>query len=294
MRGVFLGQSGPYSPTVLRGLLGCEHIRWGLVVEGRRASAGTMRHRLRRDRPTEIPAGSDLCALARAAGIDVLQTMNVNEPTALKTIRDARPDLLVCAGYDRLFSPEVLQTAQAGINLHPSLLPKWRGPAPLFWAAKHGDEHVGLTVHTMDRHEDHGPLLAQQVVEFSPGETGPELFTRLARVGAPMLDKVLAQLATRCATPAPQDHTLSTRARRPKPEDAQVVPTQWACQHLVDFVSVAPVSRAAWVRLADDVFHLRRGLRAAPGERLPAEYVLAGTELVVQCRDGVAYLEIQH
>jgi len=296
MRVVFLGQTGPYAPTALRLLAAqARAFSLALVVDGRRQAAGRMPHRLRTARAaTALPEGDSLTDLARALGLPVLETCDVNAPTAVRTIADHEPDWLVCVGFDRLFSPAVLACApKGGLNAHPSLLPRWRGPSPLFWAARAGEREVGVTVHAMDAEADHGLVYAQERVAVPSQINGDGLYRLCGSAAARLLVPTLERAMAGTLIGSPQDATKVTRAPRPKPEDAFVEPAQWGCRHLVEFSCVAPFFRTPWLRLGDEVFFVRRGVRAEPGCALPAEYVQQGSLLIVRCRDGLAHLEIQ-
>ncbi len=295
MRVGFFGQTGPFAPTALRYLL--SHRRGFdvvLVVEGKRHRAGHPDHRLRKPRPGPLPEGEVLAELARAAGLPVLETSDVNAATAVRTLADHRLDWIVCVGFDRLFSPAVLATAGGrAMNAHPSLLPRWRGPSPLFWAVKTGERRLGVTVHGIDAREDHGPVYAQAPFVAPRLATGADLYRLAASTVAPLLVDALERAIAGVLRGAPQDDSQATRAPRPRSEDAHVEPGAWACEHLVDFCCGAPFFRTPWLRLGEEMFYVRRGLEAEPGRRMPVEYALTGTTLVVQCRDGLARLEIQ-
>lgn len=295
MRVGFIGQTGPYAPPALRYLLAHRRgFELGLVVEGKRRHEGRLVHRLRRGRPGHLPEGNSLADLARAAGVDVLETCDINAPTAIRTIADYRLDWLVCVGFDRLFVPELLATAPGGaVNVHPSLLPRWRGPSPLFWALRVGERSLGVTLHGIDAREDHGPVFAQAPFVAPRRATGEELYHLAATVAAPALVDVLERARAGALVGTPQTEQGASRAPRPRPEDVRVDPAAFGCEHLCDFCCGAPFFRTPWLRLGDDFFSVRRGLSAEPGRTLPGEYAVSGQTLVVACNDGLAHLEIQ-
>ncbi len=295
MRIGFLGQSGPYAPVALRELL--EHradFEVVLVVEGLKRSSSVRQHRLHKPRPASLPAGEDLRDLGLAAGVPVLQTGDINSRPAIATMDDHRIDYIVCVGFDRLFTAPVLATAaHGGINAHPSPLPELRGPSPVFWALHAGRRDLAVTLHALDTREDHGPIYAQESFIIPPRASGAEIFRVAGALAGPMLVALLGDARRGRLRGVPQDHAAATRAPRPKPEDAKVEPGSWGCDQLVNFACGAPFSRAVWMRLGDETFHIRRGLEAQPGRSMPAQYFLQCTRLIVQCNDGVAHLEIQ-
>ena len=291
----FFGQSGPYAPPVLRYLLARgDALELVLVVEGKKKATGRMEHRLRKPKPGPFPSDASLAELGRAGGVAVLETCDVNAPTAVRTIADFGLEWIVCVGFDRLFSPAVLATAaRGGLNLHPSLLPRWRGPSPLFWALKMGERAWGVTLHGMDEKEDHGPIYAQESFIIPRRAAGEEVYRLAAELGARLIAGALERARAGALVGTPQRHELASRAPRPRPEDAFVEPSAWGCDHLVDFACGAPYFRAPCLKLGEDVFYARRGIRAEPGRRMPAQFALAGSTLVVQCKDGLAHLEVQ-
>ena len=100
-------------------------------------------------------------------------------------MQSLQPDLLVVAAYGQILSREVLATAtQGGINVHASLLPKYRGAAPIAWAICHGETQTGVTIIRMSIHLDAGDILAQEAIDILPEETAGELETRLGPLGA--------------------------------------------------------------------------------------------------------------
>ncbi len=294
MRIALFGQTGPYAPPALRQLLavrGDFHI--GLVVEGKRRS-GRAISRLLPPHPAALPSGDSLSALAQAAGIPVLVTSDVNGSAARRIITRHSPDWLVCVGFDRLFTPALLACGRlGGINAHPSRLPELRGPSPLFWTLKEGRRSSAVTLHALDEREDHGPIYAQESFVWGHRQSGADIYAIAGELAGRMLAQLLARARLGGLTAMPQDHLRASRAPRPKPEDAFVEPSTWRCEALVDFACGAPFFRAPWLRLGEDTFFVRCGIAAEPGRNIPGHYVLQGSTLVVQCKDGLAHLEIQ-
>ncbi|OGQ81699.1 MAG: hypothetical protein A2289_03365 [Deltaproteobacteria bacterium RIFOXYA12_FULL_58_15] len=294
LRVALFGQNGPYAPIALRQLLEKQRAyEIVLVVQGLKKSSRVENRRLpAQARP--LPPGELLADIGSAAGIPVLQTNDVNSRGAIEIIGHYDFDWLVCVGFDRLFTRAVLDTAKVGgINAHPSKLPELRGPSPVFWALRQGRRDLAVSLHSLDAGEDHGPIFAQQPFVLPRLASGADIFRIAGKLAGSMLAGLLNRAATGPLRSQLQHHSQATRAPRPKPEDAQVDPMQWSCTHLVDFASGAAYFRPAWMRLGTETFFARRGIRADLGRQLPAQYVLHGSTLVVQCRDGAAHLEIQ-
>jgi methionyl-tRNA formyltransferase len=145
--------------------------------------------------------------------IPVFQPESINTPEGVAWLRVLGPDLLVVAAYGQILSKDVLAAARlGGINVHASLLPKYRGAAPVAWAIYHGETVMGVTIIRMSVHLDAGEMLAQEAVPIEPEETAGELEARLAPVGARLALHVIGQIASGPTHGVKQDQTLVTRA----------------------------------------------------------------------------------
>lgn len=291
MRVAFLGQTGPYAPFALQELLrDRQRFEIALVVEGKKSSRPE--HRLRD--PKKPVTGSTLAEMAASWGIPALVSTDVNDPKSIAIVGEHAIDLLVCVGFDRLFSQALLDTAaRGGINAHPSDLPRLRGPAPIFWALKEGRTRMAMSLHGLDAREDAGPIYAQEWFAPSSLAAGDVIFRMAGKLAGKMLVPLLAKAVDQELVGVAQDNRRATRAPRPKPEDALVRPLEWECDALVRFACGAPYFRTPWLTLADENYFVRRGLKAEKGKRVPGEHAVVGDHLVVQCRDGTAHLEIQ-
>ncbi|MBC7794070.1 MAG: hypothetical protein H7Z43_10210 [Clostridia bacterium] len=291
MRVAFFGQTGPYAPFALRELLKVPaKYTLALVVEGKRMSREE--HRLRK--PGQPVTGDTLAEIGLASGIPAITTTDVNNAKAVDMIGEHQIDLMVCVGFDRLFSRQLLATAsRGGINAHPSDLPRLRGPAPIFWALKEGRKKHALCLHTLDPGEDHGDVLAKEWFVPSSLATGEQIFHMGGILAGRMLPPLLTAAIDNPINGTPQEHRCASRAPRPKPEDAYVESWRWSADALVRFCCGAPYFRSPWIRYGNDVFFIRRGLKVDLGKRIPGDYSQQGNHLVVQCRDGLAHLEIQ-
>src|SRR5208337_3864770 len=147
---------------------------------------------------------------ALAAGLQVTQPEKIrNNLEFRKQLEAIAPDAIVVVAYGRIIPPWILALPRLGcINLHASLLPKYRGAAPIQWAVAMGETVTGNTTMLLEEGLDTGPILLQQRVEIGAEQTAPELFDVLARVGAPLVVETLAGLADGCIQPKTQDHTL--------------------------------------------------------------------------------------
>lgn len=155
---------------------------------------------------------------ALARGIPVLQPERVADPAVIEALRALAPDVSVVAAYGKILRREHLDIPPRGsLCLHPSLLPRHRGAAPIPWTILAGDRMTGVSVFLMDEGMDTGPILLQERLAIEPAETAGELAARLSRLGARLLLETLERLDT--LTPMPQPHELATLAPRLKKED---------------------------------------------------------------------------
>lgn len=151
--------------------------------------------------------------LAVEHGIPVWQLATLRDGEAEKVFRALQPDLVVVVAYGRILPPELLHIAPLGcINLHVSLLPKYRGSAPIQWAVLNGDTKTGVTIMQLDEGCDTGDILMVEPVEIGPETTSGELFDQVSAVGARTLVRAVEELAAGRLTPHPQDEAKATKA----------------------------------------------------------------------------------
>ena len=158
-----------------------------------------------------LPPPVKVCA--QSHDIPVYQPTKLRDGTALALIQELAPELIVVAAYGRILPDEILAAPPVGcINVHSSLLPAYRGAAPINWAVLNGDKESGVTIMHMAHDLDAGDIIAQTVTPIGPDETAPELYTRLADLGAKLLVSVVSDLAAGTASRTPQDHDKATLA----------------------------------------------------------------------------------
>jgi methionyl-tRNA formyltransferase len=152
-------------------------------------------------------------AWARARGLPVLQPERVRDGALAAQLRALEPDLLAVAAYGRILGRDLLELAPFGaVNVHASLLPRWRGAAPIQWAIAEGDEWTGVTIMRMEEGLDTGPILLQRATPIGPEETAAELGERLAALGGAALAEALPLLEAGELAPVRQDESRHTRA----------------------------------------------------------------------------------
>lgn len=149
------------------------------------------------------PALPPVKQVAQTAGIPVLQPVRIKD--SLETIRELEPECLVVVAYGQILPGQLLSLPKyGGINVHASLLPKYRGAAPINWAIINGDSHTGISIMQMDAGLDSGAVLAQAAIPIEPQDTAGSLHNKLAQLGAGLLVDTLSQLEQGRIIPQPQ------------------------------------------------------------------------------------------
>ncbi|MCC7071067.1 MAG: hypothetical protein IT383_07085 [Deltaproteobacteria bacterium] len=238
-------------------------------------------------------ARRDPFAVAADADIPAWIVGNASAPAAIELITRERVDVLVVAFFNQLLKPPVLAVPRFGaINLHPSLLPSYRGPAPLFWTYRDAAPESGLTLHRVAPGEDDGDVLAQARVPVPFGLPGEDLVDLLAEHAEREVVSVLDRLARGERAGTPQDATRATRAPRPSDADLVLDATMGA-RHAFHFAR--GVGR--WNQLVVDVAGTRvrvvDAVELDEGRRIPGEVALVGDTVCLGCHDGVVMLRAQ-
>ena len=168
---------------------------------------------------------SEVKQLAGTLGLPVEQPAKLSDPEVLVRMASYRPDLLVVVAYGLILPRAVLEMAPAGaINVHASLLPRWRGAAPIQRAILAGDAQTGVTIMRMEQGLDTGPMLLQRAIPIGARETAGELHDRLAELGAALLLEALDGLAGGDQQQTPQPDAGATYAAKLGPQD---LPLDW-------------------------------------------------------------------
>lgn len=160
---------------------------------------------------------------ALARGLPVIQPTRMKDPDFLRQLSEWHPDLIAVTAFGRILPKAILDLPPLGcVNVHGSLLPKYRGAAPIQWALIQGESETGITTMFMDEGMDTGNMLLRQPVAIEPDETAAELADRLAKVGGALLVETLHRLEAQSVTAQPQDHTQATYAPLLKKEDGVI------------------------------------------------------------------------
>ena len=182
--------------------------------------------------------------IALAAGIPVHQPEKIRAPEVQELLQKLAPEVIVIIAYGQIIPARLLIIPKLGwINLHASLLPKYRGAAPINWAIVNGETKTGATSMRIDAGMDTGEILLQKEMEIGSAETAPELAARMSELGAPLMVETLRGLAAGTILPRPQAHELASSAPMLKKADGRI----------------------DWSRPAQEIFHRIRGFAPWPG-----------------------------
>jgi methionyl-tRNA formyltransferase len=156
---------------------------------------------------------SPIKQLAEKAGVPILQPLKMKDPAFLDALRAWQPDLIAVTAFGRILPQIILDLPSKGcVNVHGSLLPKYRGAGPIQWAIMNGEDETGITTMLMDAGMDTGAMLLQERVRIDPEDTAGALSEKLAKVGGPLLIETIRQLKAGTLTPRPQDESQATMA----------------------------------------------------------------------------------
>lgn len=175
------------------------------------------------DDPTEQRWFASVAELARAHEIPVLQPVDPNEPAVVEAIAHSRPDFLFSFYYRHMLSEQLLATAKRGaLNMHGSLLPRYRGRAPINWAIIHGEKETGASLHYMETRPDAGPLVGQAAVAILLNDTALDVSLKVAAAAERLLDQHLPDLIRGRAPRIALDIAHGSYFGRRRPEDGRI------------------------------------------------------------------------
>ena len=208
---VFVGTPAFAVPS-LRQLASAGHEISAAVTQPDRPAG---RHQTPQSTPVKLAAGE--------LGVRVLQPESLRDPRAVAELRALAPDVIVVVAYGQILRPDVLAIPPRGVlNVHPSLLPRWRGPSPIPAAVLAGDERTGVTIMLMDAGMDSGPVLSQKALAVDVNDTAASLSERLSAAGAELLAATLPRWLSREIEPTPQDNAQATTCPLLRKEDGAI------------------------------------------------------------------------
>ena len=247
----------------------------------------------RRDKPVgrkQILTAPPVKQLAAEHGIPVYQPRTLRDGSSDDVIKELAPDIIVVVAYGCIIPPQLLHVAQYGcINLHVSLLPKYRGSAPIQWAVLNGDAGTGVSIMQLDEGLDTGDVLLVEPVSIDPEETSGELFDRVSAVGARTLVTALEKIPAGELKPQKQDETQATLAPPLTKEMAQFHFTEDAA-HIHNWVRGMNPWPAAWFEQQGKRIKVQESRLAENPQNAAPGTVLALKPLTIAAANGAVAL----
>ncbi len=243
LRVLFFGMEGVFSRAPLLELINARfHIP--AIVVPRPEQSEPAREPIRQLAPPHAPESDvpllypprdlNIIGIAWNAGIDIYEVSTLRDERVLAMLQQLQPDIIVVACFPLLL-PNRLSTKYPCLNLHPSLLPEYRGPSPLFWIFHDGLEHAGVTVHLMDEHADTGDIIAQEPIELPDGVRYTDGERILSEHAAGLLINALGAVQNGTFARTPQPNIAAPRAPKPSERDFVIAP-DWTARRAFNFI----------------------------------------------------------
>ncbi|MEM7114439.1 MAG: formyltransferase family protein [Chloroflexota bacterium] len=219
--------------------------------------------------------------------IPVLALRDAKAKTVFPIVASLKPDIASVACFSQKIPPNLLNLPQHGfLNVHPSLLPAFRGPEPLFWVFRHNHEGAGVTVHFMDEGWDSGDIVAQTAVSFSDGISYNEANMLCAEVGSQLLIKTVRQLQQGTLTPRPQGEN-GRYFPNPAHHDF-IISTRWSAQHAFNFIhGTANWERPYRVEGLDEEIWIKTAVSYQPDAKITQPLIEQNDSLSIQFNPGI-------
>ena len=237
--------------------------------------------------------------LAQKYNIPVFQPVKLKDSSVIQKIKDISPDLIVVAAYGKIIPKEILDIPKYGsLNVHASILPRWRGASPIQFAILNGDKNTGVTIMLMDEEMDHGPILTQKEIKISAKETVASLHDKLADLGTKLLLKTIPDWISGKIKPAKQEENETTYTKILTKEDGKII---WAknaedIERQIRAFSNWPTSFCFWkknkellrIKILEANFNNQNKNELAYGK----VFLTENKELAVNCGEGYLVIKI--
>lgn len=232
--------------------------------------------------------------LAARHEITVLQPENFKQPAAIETLRELAPKLIVVAAYGLILPPAVLEVPERGcVNVHASLLPRWRGAAPIARSIEAGDARSGISIMQMEAGLDTGPVFARAAIDIHPEDTTATLQERLAELGAQVLIKYMPALLAGTLAAEPQNNAEATYANKLARAEARIdwTPSADSVANKIRALNPWPVAESELHEKRLRIWHA--AAEAAPQQVAPGTVVAANKDgVMVACGVGAVRLTL--
>lgn len=222
--------------------------------------------------------------------LPVIEVENLSDPSFYRQVKSLNADLFVVVAF-RILPPELLGLPSKGsVNLHASLLPKYRGAAPIHWAIINGEQKTGCTVFFLDEKVDAGQIIKQKETDIGPDETTGDLYDRIKKIGSKLLAETVDEIDRGTYQLRSQNHEKATPAPKLFTEDCKIDFNQPAQKVHNKIRGLSPFP-TAWALLDDQKFNIYRS-RMGPDKNLaPGRLEMYNGELIVGCKIGTLFLK---
>jgi methionyl-tRNA formyltransferase len=295
---LFLGMQGNFSYPPLRALLGAGIEVCAVVIPVERSLKGELPAIQRQEQSQASRAmlpvlqstvHTSILQLAGEREIPVWAVQRMSDPETLNVFAGYQPDMICVACFTKRIPRAVLDIPHFGcLNVHPSLLPANRGPEPLFWTFREGNQHTGVTVHLIDEGMDTGAIVAQEVVEVPDGMSYAQLESQCAELGGKLLAQSVWDLYKGVAVPVAQDESKSSYHAFPSDDDFVVPVAEWSARHVYNFIcGVATWETPIILRVGNEIVHVKEAISYSHKDRDHRDlYGQPDDVFWVRCRHG--------
>jgi methionyl-tRNA formyltransferase len=306
-RVLFFGMQGNFSASALAALLE-SGIEVAAVIVPASPIPGSKQPAIKRlERPRVVrsmlpllntSAYASIVQTAWIRGIPVWEVSRLADRETVATLTAYQPDVICVACFSQLIPRVIIDLPRLGcLNVHPSLLPANRGPVPLFWTFREGQETTGVTIHFIDERMDNGDILAQETLKVAEGISYEHLEAQCASLGASLLQSAIWQLFKGSVTRIPQDETRSSYHSFPNDEDFAVHADTWSARHAFNFIcGLGHWDNPIALHIGEHVFFVRDAISYSNNSMSndpAATYCRSASGLWVRCKVGWVCVEAE-
>ena len=232
-----------------------------------------------------------IAQLAYAHALPLWEVVRLSDPLTIETLAAYQPDIICVSCFSQRIPRALLDIPRLGcLNVHPSLLPRNRGPVPLFWTLREGSGQTGVTIHLMDEGMDSGDILAQQVISVPEGISYTALEASCANIGGKLLARTAWELFRGQAARIRQDEGESSYHSFPEREDYRVSVAEWSAEHVYNFIcGVGMWGEPVALCVADEIIQVRQAVSYSHENiSMPEDkaYFQHDAELCIRCMVG--------
>jgi methionyl-tRNA formyltransferase len=299
-RVIFLGMQGNFSLPSLQSLIESDIEVCAIVMpaphDARKDRPALYQHTQSRYVRSLVPVlnstlTNNIVQLAQAHAVPLWEVTRMSDPLTLATLTTYQPDVICVACFPLRIPRAVLAIPRLGnLNVHPSLLPRNRGPVPLFWTFREGSEETGVTIHLMDEGMDSGDIVAQEAIPVPPGISYSALEAHCAAIGGKLLARSVWELYRGEAVRIAQDEKESSYHSFPEEADYRVPVAEWSAEHVYNFIcGVGLWGEPINLVVEDEVILVRRVISYSHEDvsmREGEAYCQRGAELWIRCKVG--------